>query len=134
MDCFDLRTSPSPRLNRAPPPGYGVGWVRIGELDETIFFSTEIWSPSNYAQHWKAAAQLLLQGEAGLFCTDLTQENASIFVGFPDGTGFEFEEWVVPRRDLDLDGLQIKIARHDRSDEASRWHVSSDAVRAFVST
>jgi hypothetical protein len=134
MDRFDLRTSPSRRLNKAPLPGYGVGCVRIGELDETILFSTEIWSPSEYAQHWKAAAQLLMQGETGLFCTDLTKDNASIFVSFPVGTGFEFEEWLVPRRDLELDGLQIKIARHDRSEEASRWHVSADAVRAFAST
>jgi hypothetical protein len=75
-----------------------------------------------------------MQGETGLFCTDLTEENAGIFIGFPDGTGFEFEEWVVPRRDLELDGLQLKIASHDRLDGASCWHVSADAVRAFAST
>lgn len=134
MDCFDLRTSPSPRLIEAPPPGYGVGWVRIGDLDETVFFSTQIWSPSDYAQHWKASAKLLLRGETGLFCTDLTVENASIFVGFPDGPAFEFEEWMVPRHELELDGLQLKIASHERSNNASRWRVSADAVRAFAAT
>lgn len=134
MDCFDLRVSPRPGFDKAPPPGYGVGWVRIGELDETIFFCTKIWSPTVYAQHWKATAQLLLQGKTGLFCTDLTEENACVFIGFPDGPAFEFEEWMVCRYELEVDGLQLKIASHDRSDQASRWRVSADAVRAFAST
>jgi hypothetical protein len=135
MDCFDLRASPSPRANQEPPPGYGAGWVRIGDLDETIFFSTAIWSSSDYAQHWKDTAQRLLRGEIGLFCTDLTEDNACIFIGFPAGDlAFEFEEWVIPRNKLQLDGLQLKVARHDRSPRASCWRVSADAVRAFAAT
>ena len=132
MDCFELRTSPNPCFLEAPPPGYGVGWVRIGGLDETIFFSTQIWSPSDYAQHWRVSATLLLDGETGVLCTDLTEENASIFVGFPDGSMIEFEEWIVPRRELELDGHQLKITSHERSDNASRWRVSADAVRVFA--
>lgn len=134
MDCLDLRTSSRPGAPSAPPQGYEVGWVRIGELDETIFFSTEIWSPSDYTEHWKATAQLLLQGETALFCTDLTDQNASIFIGFPAASGFEFEEWVLPRRELKLEGLLLMIAPAKRSENASCWHVSTDAVRAFAST
>ena len=134
MDCFDFRTSPSPRPIEAPPSGYAVGWVRIGDLDETVFFSTHIWSPSDYAQHWKSSAQQLLQGETGFFCTDLTEENGSVFVGFPDGPAFEFEQWMGTRQELELSGLQLKIATHERSDKASRWRVSADAVRAFATT
>lgn len=134
MDCFDLRSSPSPRFRETPPLGYAAGWVRISELDETILFCTKIWSPSDYAQHWKSTAQLLLQEGMGLFCTDLTEESASIFVGFSVGGAFEFEELVAPRHMLILDGLQLKIARYDRSDRTSCWRVSADAIRAFALT
>jgi hypothetical protein len=134
MDLFDLRTTARPGFGRAPPPGYSVGWVRIDDLDETVFFSTEIWSSSDYAEHWNATAELLLRGEIGLFCTDLTKDNACIFIGFPVEGGFEFEEWVIPRSQLELDGLQLKITRIDRSEGASCWRVSKDAVKAFAST
>ena len=60
-------------------------------------------------------------------------KNASVFVGFADGPVFEFEEWIVPRRQLELDGLRLKIVSHERSSEASRWRVSADAVAAFAS-
>jgi hypothetical protein len=134
MDDFDFRASSSASLSAAPPPGYGVGRVRIGRSDETIFFSTAVWSPSDYARHWKATAQLLLQGETGVFCTDLNETNASIFIGFPNGSAFEFEQWVVPRHEVELDGLRLTIAVHARHDGASCWHVSADAVKAFSSS
>jgi hypothetical protein len=132
MECFDLQTSPRPGFTKAPPPGYEVGRVRIGGSDETIFFSTEIWSPSDYAEHWKAASKLLLQGERSLICTDLTKHNASIFIGFPVGSGFEFEQWVVPWTGFRMDGLLLRIAHARRSGNASCWHVSPDAITAFA--
>ena len=113
-----------PAMRRA-----GCAWAT---WTRRVFFSTLIWSPSDYAQHWKASAQLLLRGETGAFCTDLTEENARIFVGFPDGPAFEFEEWMVPRHELELDGLKLKIVSHERSHIASRWRVSADAVRVFA--
>ena len=134
MDCFDLKASSRPDITLEPPPGYEAGWARIGDLDETIFFSTEIWQPSDYSEHWKATAQLLLQGRTALFCTDLTDDSASIFIGFPAPTGFEFEQWLVPRRSLQVEGLLLKIADAERADNASCWHVSAEAVKAFAST
>jgi hypothetical protein len=132
MNIFDLRTTGRPGLRRAPPPGYNVGWVRIGDLDETVFFSTKIWSSSDYARHWKATAELLLREGKGLFCTDLTDDNASIFIGFPIEGGYDFEEWVIPRNQFELVGLELRIASADRSEGASCWRVSEEAVRAFT--
>ena len=133
MNIFDLRTTGRPGLRRAPPPGYDVGWVRIGELDETVFFSTKIWSSSVYARHWKASAELLLRGEIGLFCTDLTDENASTFIGFPVAGGYDFGHWVFPRNHFELVGLELRAASYDRSEGASCWRVFEEALRASTS-
>jgi hypothetical protein len=74
----------------------------------------------------------LLRGEKGLFCTDLTDDNASIFIGFPIEGGYDFEEWVIPRNQFELVGLELRIASADRSEGASCWRVSEEAVRAFT--
>ena len=108
--------------------------MRIGELDEAIFFSTEIWSPSDYIRHWRAASLLVLEGETALFCTDLNRKSANIFCGFPLTEEIEFEEWIVPRVRLRVDGDQLKVTSHARSQEASRWRVSKGAVQIFAST
>ena len=133
MSHFNLQTSPLPETAE-PPEGYGSGWVRVGELNEAIFFSTRFWSAGDYAQHWNEAAQKLLRGEQSAFCTDFSDDNAALLMGFPSGSNFEFEEWIVPRHLVQVDGLSMSVARMGRSKDASCWSVSADAIKAYAQT
>lgn len=135
MSIFDLQAFARPGAVVLPPAGFQTGWVRINDLDETIFFSTAIWSRAEYVQHWRDAARRLANGaDFAAFCTDLTPDNASLFAGFRSSDCVWFEAWIMLRSALTIDGSCIAPTRAiARSEEgnASSWQVSIDAVRTF---
>jgi hypothetical protein len=136
MSMFDLQAFARPGTTVLPPAGFQTGWVRIDDLDETIFYSTAIWSREEYARHWRDAAGRLASGaDFAAFCTDLTTDNASIFAGFRSFDCVWFEEWVMPRSALTVEGTCVALvadAARSEGGEASSWQVSVDAVRAYA--
>jgi hypothetical protein len=136
MTMFDLQAFARPDTTVLPPAGFQTGWVRINDLDETIFYSTSIWSRDEYVQHWRDAAGRLARGaDFAAFCTDLTTDNASIFAGFRSSDCVWFEQWIMPRSSLTVEGRCIAlVAATARSEEgeASSWQVSIDAVRTYA--
>ena len=118
------------------PTGYEKATVHLGAHRETVSFCVEHWSAQKYVQHWKESAASLLSGQVPtLFCTDYTSTNCSCFVGWRDGDGFVFEEWVINTRDLAQEGLRlIYTGPIDQPySNASHFHVSAAEVHAFVS-
>lgn len=111
--------------------------MRLGDAVETVFCSLAIWDLVDYVDHWRhGASKCLEERRAFLFCTDLTDQNASVFAAFPDGNGFLLEEWVVPRRTFIVSGREIvpvgrtEIARS--SGDTSSWLVDEAAMADFV--
>ena len=133
---FDLQAFAPPDITQLPPAGFQTGWVRIDDLDETIFYSTAIWSREEYVRHWRDAAGRMATGDDfAAFCTDLNTDNASILAGFRSSDFVWFEEWVIPRSGITVDGPCITlVATPARSEEgeASSWQVPIDAVRAYA--
>lgn len=136
MSIFDLQAFAPPGTTALPPAGFQAGWVRINDLDETIFYSTTIWSREEYIQHWRDTAGRLASGaDFAAFCTDLSTDNASMFAGFRSFDCVWFEEWIMPRSALTVKGrciAPIAAAARSVDGEASLWQVSIDAVRAYA--
>jgi len=133
---FDFQAFARPDRTVLPPPGFQTGWVRISDLDETILYSTAIWSREEYVEHWRDAARRLgNNADFAVFCTDLTADNASVFAGFRSSDCVWFEEWVMPRSALTVEGTCITLvaaaARREES-ETSSWQVSIDDIRAYA--
>ena len=105
-------------------------------MDETLFLCTAVWSGDDYVQHWRGAAKTLADGaDFAAFCTDLNSYNVSIFAGFRIADDISFEQWVVPRSAVAVNGRSITpvpaISRIG-DDEISSWQVSIKAVRAYA--
>jgi hypothetical protein len=136
MGMFDIQAFARPDMTQLPPAGYQTGWVRIGDLDETIFYSTAIWSREDYVHHWRDAAERLARGDDfAAFCTDLNTDNASILAGFRSSHCVWFEEWIIPRSKVTVEGQCIApVAALARSEEgeASSWQVPINAVRDYA--
>ncbi len=117
-------------------PGYAVAGVRIGRLHETVFSSLSFWSIEDYVQHWRQTArQCLARPTLVLFCTDLTPKLVCAFVGFPADRGVDFEEWIIPRKDLTVDGTTVSFRKPGtvtRETGSSTWRVTIDAISQFA--
>jgi hypothetical protein len=133
---FDIQAFARPNMTQLPAAGYQTGWVRIGDLDETIYYSTAIWSREDYVRHWRNAAGRLARGDDfAAFCTDLNKDNASILAGFRSSHCVWFEEWVIPRSGVTVKGQCIApVAAPARSEdgEVSSWQVPINAVRDYA--
>ena len=96
----------------SPPPGYAAGSVRIGDLDETVFSNLSIWTVQQYLEHWRQSAVRCIEEHAPvLFCTDLTVENVCVFAAFPASGAYDFEEWVMPRKHVEVRGASMALRR-----------------------
>lgn len=118
------------------PRGYAVGGARVGCLHETVFCNLATWSIADYLQHWRQAArQCVAQTETVLFCTDLAPKHSCAFVGFASEAGYEFEQWIIPRKDLSVVGTSLGFQptrSTARQPGASTWHVDLDVIRQFA--
>lgn len=119
------------------PQGYASATVHLGDTTETVFFSLAIWNTGDYVDHWRhGAAKCLREGEAFLFCTDLTKQNASVFAAFPEGEGYTLEEWLIPRRTFTVSGREIVLlSQRDMvraGGDTSSWRVTEAAIADFA--
>lgn len=119
------------------PPGYGSATVRLGDATEPLFFSLTIWNIGDYVDHWRqGSAKCLREREAFLFCTDLTEQNASVFAAFPEGEGYTFEEWIIPRHTFTVCGREIVLVSQcdmvRAGGDTSSWWVSEAAIADFA--
>jgi len=133
---FDIQTFARPDMTQLPPAGYQTGWVRIGDLDETIFYSTAIWSREDYVRHWRDAADRLARGDDfAAFRTDLNTDNASILVAFRSADCVWFEHWVIPQSEITVEGQCIALvaaAVRNKEGKVSTWQVPINAVRDYT--
>lgn len=137
MSGFGFFPSERGRGSTSPPPGYGSATVHLGDAVETVFCSVAIWNIHEYADHWRhGASKCLRDRQPFLFCTDLSDQNASVFAAFPEGDGYSFEEWVIPRRAFTVSGREILLASQDdmarSGGDASSWRVDETAIADFV--
>lgn len=120
-----------------PPPGYAQAKVHLGDMVETVFCSLAIWSIGDYVDHWQhGALKCVQERQRFLFCTDLTDQNACVFAAFPEGGGYSFEQWVIPRRTFTVNGREIVPVSQDgmprSGGDASSWRVDGAAIADFV--
>ncbi len=124
------------RTSSPPPHGYAAANVRIGQLNETIFVSLSMWTIEDYLNHWKKTAHhCTSKPDTVLLCSDLAPENASVFVGFSAQDGYDFEEWIIPRARLTVDGPRIAkrgVWKLAPEAGASRWHVADGVIKQFA--
>lgn len=137
MSVFGFFPSEHARGPLSPPPGYGVAKVHLGDAVETVFCSLVIWNVGDYVAHWRhGASKCLRERQALLFCTDLTDQNASVFAAFPEGSGYLLEEWVVPRGTFAVSAREITLVSQDdmvrSGGDTSSWWVDEAAIADFV--
>lgn len=119
------------------PVGYGSATVHLGDTVESVFFNLAIWNAGDYVQHWRlGASKCLRQRQPFLFCSDLTKQNATVFAAFPEGDGFWFEQWVIPRRAFTVSGQDIVLAGQPdmvrAGGDTSCWWVDRAAILDFA--
>jgi hypothetical protein len=136
MSMFDIQAFARPDMTQLPPAGFQAGWVRVSDLDETIFYSTAIWSREDYVRHWRDAAGRLARGDDfAAFCTDLNTDNASILAAFRSANCVWFEHWVIPRSEITVEGQYIALvaaAVRNEAGKVSTWQVPINAVRDYA--
>lgn len=111
--------------------------MHLGDMAETVMFSLAVWTTGDYVDHWQqVASKCLRERRPFLFCTDLTKQNASVFAAFPEGEGYVFEEWVIPRRTFAVIGREIVLVSQSDmvrvGDGTSSWWVASAAIADFA--
>lgn len=137
MSAFGFFPGEAARVPLSAPRGYGTATVHMAETVETVFFSLGIWSTGDYVDHWRRGASKCLQErQAFLFCTDLTNQNASVFAGFPEGEGYTFEQWVIQRGAFTVSGGEIVLVSQPDMVRAgggtSSWWVNESAIADFA--
>jgi len=123
----------------APPLGYAAATVRIGELVETVFCDLSIWTIDDYVNHWRdQASKCVSEARHFLFCTDLTKQSATVFVAFPEGDGYVFEQWIIRRRDFTVSGVSLTLNNSGDTvrvgDDTSSWWAGKASIAAFASS
>lgn len=75
-----------PNGYEAPSAGYVRGRIRVGELDETFWSSTSIWSIDQYQRSWRAAAAYCVsKRQPVLLYTDVTARASTAYHAVPHG-------------------------------------------------
>lgn len=89
----------------------------------------------DYVSHWRRTAERTIhEAQASLFCSDLTEVNATLLVAFPDFEDYRVEQRVVQRGELVLEGdfFAMGTDRPSPSRGASFWSVTRPEIEAFV--
>lgn len=137
MSRFGFFPGEGPRGPVSVPPGYGSATVHLGDAVETVLFGLAVWNTGDYVDHWQqGASKCLRKRQPLLFCTDLTKQNASVFAAFPEGEGYVFEEWVIPRRTFAVIGREIVLVSQSdmvrAGGDTSFWRVDRAAIADFA--
>ena len=121
----DIRTGYAPPMSKQgfqlseasdsgmlPGEGYGAAKVTIGDFSETAFFSTAVWAPDDYIEHFKQSAQACLKGESAVvFCTDYAPPNSTCMVVWAANKAFVSQQMIVPTSTLRLEGHRLVWAQ-----------------------